>query len=59
MASKRERTDDDYVRLDDAISTMLNWWPEIVTELAKRNVSERYLSEVKAAMDRVHSPDEE
>lgn len=54
----KQRTDEDYIRLDAAIATICDWLPEIVAELNKKHISERTMSEVLDAMQRVHSPEE-
>lgn len=51
------QTDDAYVALDDAIGALLHWWPELITALADRGISEVTLQEVRAAMNRVHDGD--
>lgn len=58
MKEKRKRTDDDYIRLDDAVATICDWREEILDALAKRGLGHRALSDTLAAMREVHSPDE-
>jgi hypothetical protein len=55
----KARTDEDYVRLDDAIGTVDSWREEIEAELNKAGHSEKTLAVVIAAMNRVHSPEED
>lgn len=53
-----ERTDADYVALDEAIGTLRNWYPWIIDELPKHNVSESTFQRVLEALNNVHSPKE-
>lgn len=56
--SRKQRSDADYIALDDAIGTLSDWHKEIIDELAKKGLSRNYVTETLAAMKRVHSPEE-
>ena len=58
MKKHRQRTDKDYIQLDDAIQTIKNWEEEILNELAKAGHSWKALDAVLRAAEQVHSPDE-
>ena len=59
IAGGKPKTDQEYIRLDDAIATMRDWEREIGDELIKRNIHENALHQVIDAMRRIHSPDDE
>ena len=56
---QRARTDHDYVRLDEAIATIMDWQEEIVDQLAVHGESRKALAAVQRAMNQVHSPEED
>lgn len=61
MAKPKTRTDDEYVKLDEAIATMFDWRKEITQQLIDNRVNgpEKVLWAVMEAMRQVHSPEEQ
>lgn len=59
MVARKPKTDEDYIKLDEAIGTLTDWYSEICDALASRNVSESTFSDVLQAIRLVHSPEED
>jgi hypothetical protein len=53
------RSDEDYVRLDEAILAIRDWEEEISDRLRSQGRNPRILQHVLKAMSEVHSPDED
>ena len=53
------KTDEDYIKLDEAIGTLNDWYKEIAEEMQKRGLAKTFLSAVIECAANVHSPTEE